>query len=141
MAWTTINRNFMKHINSCEHSNKELLLDFINANGFSKMTECDVHWNVKWLLVQGGYIGSYNPLGTAPPYIDHSQYFKNTDTGVCCLTYNTYEKIDTVRAALAKWSANSGLKFEVYEPEHSWYYPNKTCFVVIHLSDDEIKLK
>ncbi len=141
MAWTTINRNFMKHINSCEYSDRKLLLDFINANGFSKMTECDVNWNVKWVLVQGGYIGSYNPYGTAPPFIDHSQYFKNTDTGVCCLTYNTYKNVDTVRDALVKWSANSGLEFEVYEPEHSWYYPNKTCFVVIHLSGNEIKLK
>lgn len=70
-----------------------------------------------------------------------SQYFKNVETGVCCLTYNTYEKIDKVRAALTDWSAKNGLAFEVYEPEHSWYYPNNTCFVVIHLLNNVIKLK
>lgn len=34
MSWTTINRNFMSRIKSCEHSNKEMLSNFIKANGF-----------------------------------------------------------------------------------------------------------
>lgn len=141
MSWTTINKNIMNHIYSCEYSDKEILLRFINANGFTKMTECDVNWNVKKVLTEGGYIGFIDTYGTEPPFIDHSQYFKNPKTGVCCLTYNPYEKTEKVREALVEWASKYKLKFEVYEPEDSWYYPNKTCFVVIHLPNDVIKLK
>lgn len=141
MSWTTINRNFMSHIRSCEHSDKEMLANFIKANGFTKMTNYETGWNIKKVLSEGGHIGVYQKWGDMPPFLDHSQYFKNVETGVCCFTYNTYENIDKVKAALTDWSAKNGLAFEVYEPEHSWYYPDNTCFVVIHLPNDVIKLK
>ena len=141
MSWTTINRSFMKHIYSCEFSDKEMLLSFINANGFSKMTGYETECNVKNVLTKGGYTDFYHSLGTKPPFLDHSQFFKNVNTGVCCLTYNTYENIEKVRNALTEWSIKNNLEFEVYAPENSWYYPNKTCFVVIHLPDVQIRLK
>ena len=141
MAWTTINRNFMKQIYSCEHSDKEMLLDFINVNGFSKMKAYESGQSIRKVLKQGGPSDISDILDIIPPFLDHSQYFKNANSEVACLTYNTYENIDNVRKALTEWTEKKGLEFEVYEPKHSWYYPKNTCFVVIHLPGVVIKLK
>ena len=36
------------------------------------------------------------------------------------------EKVET-------WAEKNGLEAEVYDAAHSWYYPGRTCFIVIHL--------
>lgn len=103
--------------------------EFIETNGFTKaLRYCNEDGIVE--ILKEGTFESYN-YGKSKenvPYLDHAIIYKNTDTNACCLVYLPYEKVEDIRAEVAKWAESKGLKAEFYE--HSWYN-DKTCTVII----------
>ncbi len=140
MAWERTDANYIKNIYHSSESNMDMLRRFIEANGFDRMHDYQPGANIKKVLLSGGFYGRYSSEND-PPYHDHKQYFKNTKTGLCCLTYNPYEQADKIRAKIKKWAHDNGLEADVYDASHSWYSPNNTCFVVIHLPGRKIVLE
>jgi len=140
MSWEKTDTN-LEHIYHHPDSDMDMLRRFLNANGFNRMHSYQAGMNVTRVLSSGGFYGMSSYISDDPPYLDHKQYFKNSSTGLCCLTYNPYQYADEIRAEVEQWALANGLEAEVYDAAHSWYYPGNTCFVVIHIPGEKIVLE
>jgi len=117
-------------------SDMVMLRRFVEINGFDRMHSYHDGLDIQSILKTGGFYGREYTPKNRPPHIDHPKLFKNTSTGLCCLTYNPYKNADRIRSEIELWASAHRLEAEVYDSSHSWYYPGHTCFVVIHLPGD-----
>ena len=141
MSWVkTENESLEAIYHHKGYADMTMLRRFVDANGFNRMHGYQSGENIHSILKNGGFYGRVFSHDNNPPYVDHTQFFKNSMTGVCCLTYNPYKNADVIRDEVVQWAVANGLGAEVYSSEHSWYYPGHTSFVVIHLPGDKILL-
>ena len=85
MSWEKTDTN-LEHIYHHPDSDMDMLRRFVNANGFNRMHSYQAGMNVTRVLSSGGFYGMSSYISDDPPYLDHKQYFKNSSTGLCCLT-------------------------------------------------------
>lgn len=120
MAWDKISKKSIRqHIYSSSCSNFEMLYKFINANGFDRMHDYQQGIRLVNVFENGGFYGRCTYRAVAPPYLDHSKFFKNSRTGVCCLTYNPYKLAEEIRTEIQRWTQNNGLEAEIYDSSYS----------------------
>lgn len=66
------------------------------------------------------------------PYSDHDRVFK-TETGEICYISQPYPNIEDIKSELIQWASDRNLEIDFYDSSHSWYYPNNTTLLVLHL--------
>ena len=137
MTWRETTLNNLKTIYSGEYSDFSLLEEFVRRNGFNRMSTSVPDYGVADIIRKGGDYGRYDKKQyDKPPYIDHKCFFKNTKTGITCLTYNPYYEVGDIKNDVEKWAATYGLK--TLFSDNSWYYPGRTCFVVACVKEADI---
>lgn len=133
--WFNTTEKNIQRIFHRNNSRFDMLRRLIEVNGFNKMAFFHGYDdNVPTIIKHGKQSSRYNPVRdkARAPYQDHSTYFKNTKTGVCCLIYAPYYNADDIRKEVEEWAEKWGLKADVYDAEKC-YYSKDTCLVVIHL--------
>ena len=138
--WYRLTDDRINHFHEGKQFNPDMLKAFVRANGFD-MTTFSWPKDYAKLLRDGRFPHHYRNIEqNMPPYLDHARIFKNTDTGLMCITYQPYKEACENISTIEQWATNNGLKADVYSPARSWYYPGATCLVVIHLPEVNIKL-
>lgn len=66
-----------------------------------------------------------------PPYTDHARLFRSTKTGNVWFVSQPYDRAHEIREEVTAWAEERDLHADVYDTEHSWYYPGETCLIVI----------
>ena len=140
--WKAITDNNLKtHLYYRPDSDFEKLKEFIAKNDFTKICSFSNRSSVRDVLKNGGFQKIYRFYSDGePPYRDHAQYFKNPKTKKTCLAYNPYADAEEIKDKVIAWAEEHMLEAEIYDSSKSWYAPSGTCFVVIHLPGEEIKV-
>lgn len=133
--WFDTTEQNIQRIYHRDNSRFDMLRRSIEVNGFNKMAFfCGDDINIPTIIKHGKHFPQYNPVRdkARAPYQDHTTYYKNTKTGVCCLTYAPYYNAEDIRKEVEEWAEKWGLKADVYDADKCWYSKD-TCFVVIYL--------
>lgn len=105
MAWDDLTTRDWRRIYHGERSNLKMLDDFVKINGFNRMHSACLDSNVRRTLETGRHsYHRWHDMNNAPPELDHAKFFKNTKTGVCCLTYNPYFDADEIQEKVKTWA-------------------------------------
>lgn len=131
--WSPV-KLYIDYIDRLPHCSVDLLMPWIQERNITRVLEGDA--GILWeKVLRSGYYtasGQYWPPKPAydPPYLDHGTLLKSK-TGRVWLVYHPYHDADYVRPAVLAWAEKHGLKAEVQDASHSWYYPERTCMVTV----------
>ena len=82
----------------------------------------------------GGHGYHFNP--ERPPHTDHARLFKNSRSGNVWFVSQPYDRAHEIREEVTAWAEERDLHADVYDTEHSWYYPGETCLIVIRGAEE-----
>lgn len=121
-------------------SNEELHRIFLETNGLTEWAFVQAGFDdIPYILKRGRFPGgqrTYGEKSLAPPRIDHARYYRGH--GPALLVYHPYVEPDALCPEVETWAQGRGLRGRVYGADKSWYYPGKTCLVVIAPEEMEV---
>lgn len=133
MSWESTKGDNLKQIYHTSDSDFSVLKKFVEANHFDRFASFSHYYDVHKVLTNGGFYGRLVFEIEKPPFHDHLVYFKDSKHKITCLTYSPYQEASEIEDEVKQWAEEKGMAAEVYDSSKSWYYPNHTCFVVLHL--------
>lgn len=139
--WNKLTEEVVRRFHEGDKFDIYKLDDFIKLNGFTRYSLPGDQDFKRYLATGRSMRGYPHIIGESPPYVDHSRCFKNTKTGTTCLTYQPYEDPIKIETKIKQWAHEWELQTEIYEASYSWYYPGRTCLVILHLPGASIIIK
>lgn len=137
--WKKINGQVVQNFHSGAYYQPPVLQKFIAQNHIVRyFVTSEQDW-ARFFKFGRDTFGFPHIVTERMPFSDHSSAFKTKSNTVCYVS-QPYENAKKINPMLNKWAADRGLAVDIYEAEHSWYYPGCTCLIVLHLPDSRFEV-
>lgn len=129
MNWRPI-EEYVKSIELSKNGSTDLLSLWIKKRKIIRYTIANPCIDYPATIKAGRKKYYFKGRTEAPPFLDHGRLFKGKDRRVW-LAYHSYYPKKRVKELVIPWARKKGLTVSIYGSNKSWYYPGKTCLVIM----------